>query len=53
MRLRSRGPACSFSGTVLTPGEARQRELGAPGSQATLSIRRDGQPRSVTLTRAR
>ncbi len=37
---------------VLTPGEARQRELGAPGSQLSLSIRRDGQPRTLTLTRA-
>jgi C-terminal processing protease CtpA/Prc len=38
---------------VLTPGEARQRELGAPGSLATLSIRREGQSRTITLTRAR
>ncbi|HLL00753.1 MAG TPA: carboxypeptidase regulatory-like domain-containing protein [Myxococcaceae bacterium] len=37
---------------VLTPGEARQRELGAPGSPITLSIRRDGQPRTLSLTRA-
>jgi hypothetical protein len=39
--------------TVLTPGEARQRELGAPGSLATLLIRREGQARTITLTRAR
>lgn len=39
--------------TVLTSGEARQRELGAPGSPITLSIRRDGQARTVALTRAR
>ncbi|KFE67974.1 hypothetical protein DB31_7211 [Hyalangium minutum] len=39
--------------TVLTSGEARQRELGAPGSPVTLSIRRDGQSRTLTLTRAR
>lgn len=39
--------------TVLTAGEARQRELGAPGSLATLSIRREGQARMFTLTRAR
>ncbi|WP_224247543.1 carboxypeptidase regulatory-like domain-containing protein [Hyalangium gracile] len=41
------------SATVLTPGEARQRELGAPGSQATLAIRRDGQARTLTLMRAK
>lgn len=39
--------------TVLTLGEARQRELGAPGSPVTLSIRREGQSRTLTLTRAR
>ena len=39
--------------TVLTPGEARQRELGAPGSLATLSIRREGHTRTITLMRAR
>ncbi|ADO71897.1 carboxypeptidase regulatory-like domain-containing protein [Stigmatella aurantiaca] len=39
--------------TVLTSGEARQRELGPPGSQATLSIRRGTQTRTFMLTRAR
>jgi S1-C subfamily serine protease len=39
--------------SVLTTGEARQRELGAPGSPVTLSIRREGQARTLTLTRAR
>ncbi|HVG59375.1 MAG TPA: carboxypeptidase regulatory-like domain-containing protein [Hyalangium sp.] len=39
--------------TVLTAGEARQRELGAPGSLVTLSIRREGQAHTFTLRRAR
>lgn len=39
--------------TVLTSGEARQRELGAPGAPITLAIRREGQARTVALTRAR
>ncbi|MDC0706932.1 carboxypeptidase regulatory-like domain-containing protein [Stigmatella sp. ncwal1] len=38
--------------TVLTPGEARQRELGPPGSPATLSLRRGTQRHTVTLIRA-
>ncbi|MFP2924170.1 carboxypeptidase regulatory-like domain-containing protein [Pyxidicoccus sp. 3LG] len=38
--------------TVLNPGEARQRELGAPGSAATLLILREGRTYPVTLTRA-
>jgi len=39
--------------TVLNPGEARQRELGAPGSPCTLTLRREGRTLSITLTRAR
>jgi hypothetical protein len=39
--------------TVLNPGEARQRELGAPGSPCTLTIRREGRTLPITLTRAR
>ena len=39
--------------TVLDPGEARQRELGAPGSPCTLTLRRDGRTLTLTLTRAR
>lgn len=39
--------------TVLNPGEARQRELGTPGSPCTLTIRREGQTLPITLTRAR
>lgn len=38
--------------TVLTAGEARERELGAPGSPATLLIRRDTRTYPITLTRA-
>ena len=37
---------------VLDAGEARQRELGAPGSPATLLILREGRTFPVTLTRA-
>ena len=37
---------------VLDAGEARQRELGAPGSPATLLILREGRTVPVTLTRA-
>jgi hypothetical protein len=39
--------------TVLDPGEARRRELGAPGSPVTFAVLRGPQPLSVTLTRAR
>ncbi|AKJ01505.1 Hypothetical protein AA314_03131 [Archangium gephyra] len=39
--------------TVLDPGEARLRELGAPGSPCTLMLRRDGRTLSLTLTRAK
>ena len=38
--------------SVLDAGEARQRELGAPGSTATLVILREGRTLPVTLTRA-
>ncbi|MCY1023344.1 carboxypeptidase regulatory-like domain-containing protein [Pyxidicoccus sp. MSG2] len=38
--------------TVRDAGEARQRELGAPGSPATLVILREGRTYPVTLTRA-
>ncbi|QSQ15674.1 carboxypeptidase-like regulatory domain-containing protein [Myxococcus landrumensis] len=38
--------------TVLTAGEARDRELGAPGSPATLVIRREAETYPITLTRA-
>jgi hypothetical protein len=38
--------------TVLDAGEARQRELGTPGSTATLVIVREGRTFPVTLTRA-
>ncbi|MBZ4397353.1 carboxypeptidase regulatory-like domain-containing protein [Myxococcus sp. AS-1-15] len=38
--------------TVLTAGEARERELGAPGSPAILIIRRDTRTYPVTLSRA-
>ncbi|MCY1046213.1 hypothetical protein OV208_33195 [Corallococcus sp. bb12-1] len=38
---------------VLDTGEARRRELGAPGSPAVLSFHRAGQPLSLTFTRAR
>ncbi|NTX66251.1 carboxypeptidase regulatory-like domain-containing protein [Myxococcus sp. CA051A] len=38
--------------TVVTAGEARERELGAPGSPATLLIRRDTRTYPITLTRA-
>jgi protocatechuate 3,4-dioxygenase beta subunit len=37
---------------VLDAGEARLRELGAPGSPATLLILREGRTSPVTLTRA-
>ncbi|MCP3142392.1 carboxypeptidase regulatory-like domain-containing protein [Pyxidicoccus xibeiensis] len=37
---------------VRDPGEARQRELGAPGSPATLLILREGRTWPVTLNRA-
>ncbi len=39
--------------TVLDPGEARQRELGVPGSPCTLTLRREGRTLPLTLTRAR
>lgn len=38
--------------TLLDAGEARRRELGAPGSPATLVIHREGRTFPVTLTRA-
>ncbi len=38
--------------TVLDPGEARRRELGAPGSPVTFAVLRGSQPHTVTLTRA-
>ncbi|QSQ28106.1 carboxypeptidase regulatory-like domain-containing protein [Pyxidicoccus parkwayensis] len=38
--------------TVLDAGEARRRELGTPGSPATLVIHREGRTYPVTLTRA-
>ncbi|WP_375757583.1 carboxypeptidase regulatory-like domain-containing protein [Corallococcus exercitus] len=38
---------------VLDTGEARRRELGAPGSPAVLALHRGGQPLSFTFIRAR
>ncbi|NOK09041.1 carboxypeptidase regulatory-like domain-containing protein [Corallococcus exercitus] len=38
---------------VLDTGEARRRELGAPGSPAVLALHRSGQPLSLTFIRAR
>lgn len=38
---------------VLDTGEARRRELGAPGSPAVLTLHRGGLPVSLTFTRAR
>ncbi|WP_338866391.1 carboxypeptidase regulatory-like domain-containing protein [Myxococcus stipitatus] len=51
--LRAGDVVMSIDGaTVLTPGEARDRELGAPGSPATLVIRREARTYPITLTRA-
>ncbi|NMO21118.1 peptide-binding protein [Pyxidicoccus fallax] len=60
--LAEGGPAASLrvgdvvrtidGATVLDAGEARRRELGAPGSPATLVILREGRTFPVTFTRA-